>query len=232
MLHDQFQQGVAAARTPAQLDQIVKLAWGAVAEGQLTDDAAQAVSEAVEARRVAFRSPPPPRPAVATPAPRQAPRSPDKQASLERRRRQAASGALPPALAAQFTQAEAAALAVIAREVQRQGKCCLMLDAIAAMAGCSRTSAQNALRQARRLGLLSVEERRRRGQKSDTNVICIVSPEWRAWLRLGGDRVQKGEHHGYSSIPKLRKAGITGGASCQIGAVRAMFQGTQRAGKP
>jgi len=66
------------------------------------------------------------------------PRSPDRQASLERRRRQAASGALPPALAARFTTGELAALTVIARQCQKGGVCALPIDAIAALAGVSR----------------------------------------------------------------------------------------------
>jgi hypothetical protein len=42
---------------------------------------------------------------------------------------------------------------------------------------------KNALREARRLNLVTVQERRRRGQKSLTNLVRIVSPEWMAWIR-------------------------------------------------
>src|SRR5208337_5208440 len=83
---------------------------------------------------------------------RPTPRSPDRQASLERRRRQAMSGAVPATIAANFTQGENAALAVIARQCQRAGVCILPIDAIAALAGVSRTTVQNAQRQARVLG--------------------------------------------------------------------------------
>jgi len=92
---------------------------------------------------------------------------------------------MPPAIASRFTTGEAAALAVIAREVQRRGRCELYLDKIAAIAGVCRSTAQNALREARRLGLVRVTERRRRGAKSLTNVVELVSAEWRAWLRIG-----------------------------------------------
>jgi hypothetical protein len=34
--------------------------------------------------------------------------------------------------------------------------------------------------------LVTVEERRRRGQKSLTNIVRVVSAEWQAWLRRGG----------------------------------------------
>jgi hypothetical protein len=64
--------------------------------------------------------------------------------------------------------------------------CSLPIDAIAALAGVSRTTAQNTLRQARHLGLLEVKERRRRGLPSLTNVIKVLSKEWSAWLKLSG----------------------------------------------
>ena len=49
-----------------------------------------------------------------------------------------------------------------------------------------RTTVQNALRQARRLGLITVEERRPPGRrKSLNNIVRIVSEEWLTWLRRG-----------------------------------------------
>jgi hypothetical protein len=186
MLVEQFAAAVAAARTQAQLDEIARLTWRAHAEAQLSDIDAEAVAEAIQARRAAFRSPPPPRPTVAPPAPRHAPRSPDKQASLERRRRQAASGALPPQIAAQFTMGEAAALAVVAREVQKSGRCAFPIDALAALAGVSRSTVKNAVRQAKALGFIEVTERRRAGQPNLTNIIKITAPPWRTWLKIGG----------------------------------------------
>jgi hypothetical protein len=92
---------------------------------------------------------------------------------------------MPPQIAANFTTGEAAVLTVVAREVQRSGRCEFYLDKIAALAGVCRSTAQNALHEARRLGLLTVTERRRRGAKSLTNVVEVISPEWRAWLRIG-----------------------------------------------
>jgi hypothetical protein len=121
-------------------------------------------------------------------------------ASLDRRiGRHRSSGALPPQIAARFTTAEQAALAVIARQCQRHGRCDLHIDALAALAGCCRTSVQNALREARRLGLLLVEERRRRRKKNLTNVVTVVAAEWQTWLRLGRHRVQNVERHGYQN---------------------------------
>ncbi len=200
MLLEQFTDAAAGARNFAALDEISRLTWRALAEGHLSDDEAHGVSVGVEARRKVLKgqyahtalSAPKPTPA------RRRPVSPDKATSLARRRRWAASGALPPQIAAEFTQAEVAALAVVARECQRRGRCELPIDAIAALAGVSRTTVQNALRHARRTGALAVQERRRRSQKSLTNVVAVAAPEWQVWLRMGG-RVQKREHHEYSN---------------------------------
>jgi hypothetical protein len=94
-------------------------------------------------------------------------------------------GVVPSKIAAHFTQGENAVLAVIGRQCQRGGACTLPLDAIAALAGVCRTTAQNALRAARLRGLLQVKERRIPRRKSLTNVVTVVSPEWKGWLRLG-----------------------------------------------
>jgi hypothetical protein len=185
MLADQFHEAAAAARNIAAVDEVARLTWRAHVEGHLADAEAAAISEAVEARRSEIKGMrPAPLPSPST-GRRKPPRSPDRRASIERRRRTAASGAMPPAIASQFTTGEAAVLAVVAREVQRSGRCEFYLDKIAALAGVCRSTAQNALHEARRLGLLRVTERRRRGAKSLTNVVEIVSGEWRAWLRIG-----------------------------------------------
>jgi hypothetical protein len=119
--------------------------------------------------------------------PRPERRSPDRQASIDRRRRIVASGPLPPQLAARFTWGELAALAIIGNEVRRHGTCWLHIDTIAAMAGVHRTTVQNALRKAsddsEGRAIIERRERRRAGQRSLTNIIHIVSPEWLTWLR-------------------------------------------------
>jgi hypothetical protein len=113
------------------------------------------------------------------------PRSPDRQASLARRRRQAMSGVVPARLAAHFTPGELAALSVIGRQCQRGGTCSLPIDAIAALAGVCRTVVKNAMRQARAVGLVLVRERRIPGRKSLTNVVTAIG-DWSAWLQRGG----------------------------------------------
>ena len=109
---------------------------------------------------------------------------PRTDASLERRRRWAASGRLPPGLAARFTLAEQAVLALIAAETVRRKDCRLAVGHLAAIVGVAETTVRNAIREARKLGLMTVEERRLTGFRNDTNIIRIVSPEWTAWLRL------------------------------------------------
>jgi hypothetical protein len=185
MFADNLARAIEAAPTN-QLDHLARLVWQGHGSGVLDDNTAQAAAERIYARKAADR---PQAPAgfrtvsVAFPAPRRQ-RSPDRQRSLERRRRLAASGPLPPALAVQFTVAELAVLRIVGDEVRVHGCCSLHLDAIAARAGVCRTSAQNALREARRLGLVTVHERRRRGQPSATNIVRVISAEWLAWLRL------------------------------------------------
>ncbi len=196
MFAEQLSDAIAGAKTYSQFNQLSASIWKAHAAGLLDDNAAQMAAEGLQARKAVFglhiageykqRT-------LGLPKPFK-PRSPDKQRSLERRRAVAMSGAVPSRLAAAFTLSELAVLSVVAGEVKRHGACMLHIDAIAALAGCCRTTVQNAFRQAVCLGLIRVQERRRRGLKSLSNVVTVTSPEWRAWLRLGG-RVQKAERH-------------------------------------
>ena len=95
------------------------------------------------------------------------------------------SGIVPARIAASFTMAELAVLTVIGRQCQRASACVLPVDAIAALAGCSRSTVKNAMRQAKLLGLILVKERRVPGRKSLTNIVSIISKEWLGWLKLG-----------------------------------------------
>ena len=129
---------------------------------------------------------------------------PRTDASMERRRRWAASGRIPPGLAARFTLAEQAVLSLIAAETVRRGDCRLAIEHLAALAGVSRSTVKSALREARKLGLLTVEERKIRSWRNDTNVVRIVSPEWQAWLRLTEREDRPG---GGGAVPAMRKGG-------------------------
>lgn len=195
------------------LDDLARTTWKACAEGLITDKEAEALATAIEARRATGRNQPnhrckqkltpsgPPTPLAGEhplhagdpgrirtiPLPREC-RSPDRQKSVRRRRQLASSGAVPGTIATHFTTSELAVLTVIARQCQSRKACTWFMDRIAAVAGVSRTTVRNALRQARALGLIDVTERRRTAWRNDSNVIRIISAEWLAWLGLGGGR--------------------------------------------
>ncbi|MER2266670.1 transcriptional regulator [Methylobacterium oxalidis] len=174
------------------LPELTALLWRAFGAGQVTEAEAEELSSLIELRNVPQAPLGSPRKAVGS--------RPRSNASMERRRRWAASGRLPPALAASFTLAEAAVLAVVAAETARRGDCRLTVGHIAAVAGVSETTVRNALREARKLALVTVEERRLSAWRNDSNVVRTVSPEWLAWLRLG----PKGEGAN-SRTPRLQK---------------------------
>lgn len=190
---------IAGARTLAQLEACSRAVWPAWSAGRLSDAQAQSLAEAIEARRravrgldtVAIRVPTVAAAAQAVGRPRWFPPkrkravSPDRRASLERRRLLAASGVMPPALASRFTVGELAALRIVADEVRDKGACRLPLGAIAARAGIGATTARNGLREAAAQGLLTIEERRRRGPNLP-NVVRVISAEWIAWIVRGG----------------------------------------------
>jgi hypothetical protein len=163
------------------LDPICSRFWRAYANGELTEDEAQSLAELARDRQRPKERPKP----LPSPAPRRAPRSPDRQRSLERRRRLSAAGMMPPGLAAHFTVGERAVLYVVAQEVKRRGQCDLYIDQIAAFAGVCRTTARNALRIAKRLGLILIDERRLSRRYNDANKVTIISREWRVWLAHG-----------------------------------------------
>jgi GTP-sensing pleiotropic transcriptional regulator CodY len=72
---------------------------------------------------------------------------------MERCRRWAASGRLPPGLAARFTLAEQAVLSLLAAESVRRKDCRLAVEHIAAIVGVCRSTVKNAVRKTRKLGL-------------------------------------------------------------------------------
>jgi hypothetical protein len=114
---------------------------------------------------------------------RRRPRSPDREASLDRRWNASMGGYLP-ARIGRFTQGEAAVLAIVAQECALHGLCTLAVDAIAALAGTCARLVQYAIGIADAKGVLVRRERRRRGRKSLTNEIRIVDPFWRDWIKV------------------------------------------------
>ena len=184
MFANELRSAIEAAPRMA-LGKITTLLWKAFGTAQITEAEADELSNLIEVRKVVPKPDPDTR--------RKAVGSrPLTDASLARRRRWAASGRLPPALAANFTLGEIAVLAVLAETVVRSGDCRHCNDYIAALAGVSRSMVKNALRQAKRLGLITVEQRRVAAWRNNTNIVRIVSPEWEAWNRLKRRSIPEG----------------------------------------
>src|SRR3954466_14863641 len=175
MFHDQLRRAIEAAPRVA-LTKVSALLWKACAAGQVSEAEAAALSEAIETRRAL--------PAPQKPARRRLGSRPRSPASPERRRRWAASGALPPQLACRFTLAEQAVLSVVAAEHVKRGRCTLTIDHVAALAGVSRATVKPALREAQRQGQVRIEERRLSAWRNAPNVVTVTSPEWSAWLQM------------------------------------------------
>ena len=211
----------AEAAPRAALPAVASALWKAFGEGHLSEAEAEALSGLIEARQSSPRrganlpagqgmaiSPIPSEPpSDCTGSPRsRAGSRPRTDASMERRRRWAASGRLPPGLAARFTLAEQAVLSLVAAETVRRKDCRLAVGHLAAITGVAETTVRNAIREARKLGLVTVEERRVTGFRNDTNVVRIVSAEWTAWLRLA----RKG-------VPRVgdTPAGVPEGIGCK-----------------
>lgn len=167
-----------AVAARVELPEVAKALWRAFGTEQVSEAEAEELSGLIEART---RLPP-----TLKPQPVHVGTKPRSSASLERRRSWAASGRLPPTVASRFTPGEAAVLAVVAVEVRRSGDCRWPHGRLAAVAGVSVSTVRRALRQAQALAFVTVEERRLTAFRSDTNVVRIACPAWRAWLRLGG----------------------------------------------
>jgi hypothetical protein len=209
MLADHLLCTIDGART-VELAQLGSDISRAYANGALGEDDYQRLWEALQARRAETRPKPRAAPSGAPRGPARRPqRSPDRQASIERRRRLVASGPLPPALAARFTWGEQAVMRIVGDECRAHGQCTLHIDAIAARAGVHRTTVQNALREGQGRGevpgspIITVQERRRAGQRSLTNIIRIVSREWSDWLRKGQRRSPMGVGSNCTTDKKL-----------------------------
>jgi len=175
MFADTLRRAIEAAPR-VKLAELSTTLWKAWGTGHLADVEAQSLSDLIAARKAL--------PAAGKPTQRRVGSRPRSPASMERRRRWAASGHLPPQLAARFTMGEIAVLSVVAVEVRTKGSCRLHNAHLAALAGVSVTVAKNAIREARELGLLHVQERRLTAWRNDSNIITVRDPAWNAWLRL------------------------------------------------
>src|SRR3954469_18720148 len=187
---NQMAAAIDDARTLTRLDHLSRSIWQSLAAGAVADDDAQALAEQLHARRAFIRGDIKPvgilpsRPSIFPP--RRLQRAPKRPVAVARRRHLAASSPMPPSLACKFTVSELAVLRIIGDEVRQHGLCERCIDEIAARAGVCRRMVQNALREAARLGLLTIEERRREGLRNLPNVIRTISKEWMTWLSRGG----------------------------------------------
>ena len=218
MFHATMAAAIDGARTLAQMDELSRQIWQAHTSGAVDDAGAQSLAERLHERRSSIRAGIVP---VGVPAgrvslfpPRRRPVSPDRIASRDRRRLLACSGPMPPALASRFTTGELAVLRIVADEVAEKGVCGLCIDAIAARAGVCRRLAQNAIRLAEGDGLLTIQERRHQGRRSDPNLIRIINREWQAWMR----RVRSGQPKGggCKSLHPTDKGVLTPGTTSPV----------------
>lgn len=191
MFANQFAGAVSCAQF-SDLNDLSHKLWKAHAAGHLSDDEAQALAETIQAKKGGYQH-------IGGGAGNgctgflaaRGQRSPDKQASIERRRRLARASPVPPELVDRFTQGEHAVITVVAGEIARAGACTWCLDRIAAISGVCKTLVRDAIRKARNVGLLYSIERRRRGQKSLTNIVRVLRRSWGAWLTRIGCRKTK-----------------------------------------
>jgi hypothetical protein len=190
---------IGGTKSLATLDGFAGAVWQSWGAQEITDEQAQALAEAIVARKrevrgidtVTRRAPHVAALAKAQgrlshfPPKRKATRSPDRQASIARRRTLAASGPMPPRLASQFTTGELAVLRLVADEVRAKRHCALTLGELAARAGVGVTTARNAIHGAAGHGYLTIEERRRDKRPNLSNVVRVVSREWLVWIARG-----------------------------------------------
>src|SRR3954466_12843565 len=187
---DQMAAAIDDARTLTRLDHLSRSIWQGLAAGAVVDDDAQTLAERLHARRSVLRGDlkpvgiPPGRASIFPP--RRLQRAPKRPVAIARRRHLAASGPMPPSLACRFTVGELAVLRIVGDEVRQHGHCDRCVDELAARAGVCRRMVQNAIREAARLGLLTIEERRREGRRNLPNVLRIVAKAWTSWLARGG----------------------------------------------
>lgn len=219
MFADEIRRAVEAAPRD-RLPQVAEALWKAFAAGGLSEAEAEELSSLIEARKALPVAPKPVKLRIGS--------KPRTDASMERRRRWASAGRLPPQLAARFTLAEQAVLAVVAAEVAARGTCRLAYEHLSALAGVSKSTTKSAMRRARELGLITVTERRSSAWRNLPNVVAIVAREWLAWMRLarrptivgGGVKTSPptnteslGMSRRRASGPVERVAGVGGGIS-------------------
>lgn len=197
VVRDELLSKLARLACNSQIDRALQDAAQASLDGRLSDSDYAAVSAALTAMRAVLPS----RPTVAQRVPdlaavwKEAGRSrfkehvrkrmpTEKKAEyIERRRELAASGMMPRQLAAAFTTGQLAALAIVAQEVAKFGRCTLVIEKIAGLAGVCHATVRRGIARARELGLVAVAYREKRGAPSLSNVVTVLSVSWRDWIK-------------------------------------------------
>jgi hypothetical protein len=223
----QFENALLGERSLARIDHLARDLWKAHGAGAISDAEAQRLAEMLHDGRGRAREA---RQAVGIPLgrisifrPRRYQASPDRAASIRRRRKIASSGPLPPALASLFTVSEQAVLGIVADEVRQNGLCALSIAEIAARAGVCRSTCQNALRLAAAEGMIAVQERRRQGKVNLTNILRIVSAEWHTWIA----RARRPARIGFKFTDPTDTAGSYPVNSEQIVRSQGVFRGSE-----
>ncbi|MGJ7042238.1 hypothetical protein J2Y63_005520 [Shinella sp. BE166] len=182
-----------AAGTHQEVDECAKAAWVLNGEGLIADEEMEYLAPVIEHRRMSIGTGARAsrtngyarhcRPAIPL----------QKRAACWLRRRGLAKDCIiPTCLAQAFTVSKLAVLSVIARAVMDHGQSTMSLPEIAARAGVGCTTARYAIRDAARMGLISVFENRSNGFWNRPNTIRIVCGRWLRWLKgRAASRAQK-----------------------------------------
>jgi hypothetical protein len=181
---------IGRAKTAVDLDKLAKSLWRGYSDGAISEADATHLDDYIQSRRPVCRYAPRQETIPGLPLPkrnqervgrffpkRRAQRSPDKQASYERRHRLAYSGVLPPHLTGCLTISDVAVLRIVADEYRRRARCELLLGEIAARAGVCPKTAQRTMKGARDQRLIGIEERPVPGQRHLSNLVTIISLE-------------------------------------------------------
>jgi len=136
-------------------------------------------------------------------------RSPDAQASFDRRRKLGHSGPLPPSVNHRFTLGETAVMRIVLDEIRDHGRCELALDCIAARSGTSRATVRRALRAASIAGVVAIQERRVSTFRNLPNVVTVISFEVRTWMFKGGRQKWRGTDTRYSNAVPETAASVS-----------------------
>lgn len=180
-----------AARSLLQIDDCARSAWILNGEGLIADEEMAYLAPVIEHQRKSIKAETCCRPHTVSchglanqhchrrpPIPQER-----KEASWLRRRSLAKDCIIPTCIARMFTFSKLAVLAVIVKAVIERGFSRMSLPEIAARAGVGCTTARYALRDAARMGLITITENRLNKRWHRPNTIRIACRRWLAWLR-------------------------------------------------